>query len=245
VADEEKDVKGTPEATEESQDKAPAPELSVDDLKAALADKEKEFQKLQNDLRSRDGVRRKQEENDARLGALADEVKAMRKVTAAVLDALQRGDTEGAQSKIADIDNQVASSHAVRTAQQRADRERQRLMQTVQDGDTLLVSEDDAAKLQGMWRDAVSKAEAGDWEAMSDMQIEAGRMVNAHERRKAQSELRKAREEAKQEHKRVLEKHGINELDTGSAIAGGGPELHGTALIERGLVKTKGSVFKE
>ena len=72
-------------------------------------------------------------------------------------------------------------------------------------------------------------------EQVYDVQIEAQRMVLQEERRKTDSEKKVLREEAKTASKKALEKAGINNLDTGAAIAGGSEELHGTALIERGL----------
>ena len=62
-------------------------------------------------------------------------------------------------------------------------------------------------------------------------------MVNQAERRQADSDKKVLREEAKTASKKALEKAGINDLDTGAAIAGGSEELHGAALIERGLRK--------
>ena len=112
-------------------------------------------------------------------------------------------------------------------------------MSTVQDeSDNILISEDDAQKLQSDWQAAWaegSKATRGDFEDVINIQIEAARMVAQEERRRAAVERQKLADEAKNAGKKALEKAGVADLDTGAAIAGGNEELRGSALIERGL----------
>ena len=140
------------------------------------------------------------------------------------------------QQQIDQINQEVAQSHSTRDFNSRYEKEQERLLSMVQDAEgNLLVSEDDATKLQTQWQSAWQTAQEGNFDAVYDLQIEAQRMVNQAERRQADSDKKVLREEAKTASKKALEKAGINDLDTGAAIAGGSEELHGTALIERGL----------
>ena len=208
----------------------------VPDYKARAEELEAQIEKLQNDLRSKDGQRRKESDRDAELTGFKDELSAMRKVLAVTMESIQRGDTEGFQEQISRINQEAAEGQATRDWNSRYDKEQARLISTVQDEDgNLRISEDDAQTIQAKWNAAWQKAQQGNYDDVYDTQIEAQRMVNQEERRRAEAEKKALRDEAKTAGKKALEKAGIADLDTGSAIAGGNEELSGTALIERGL----------
>ena len=204
------------------------------DYKAKTEELEALVSKLQNDQKSRDGLRRKESDRDAELAGFRDEIAAMRKVLTVTMESFQGGDEF--QSQISQINQEAAKSQADRDWNGRYDKEQARLLSTVQDEEgNLLISEEDATKIQTQWQAAWNKAQQGNYDEVYDAQIDAQRMVLQEERRKSDVEKKSLREESKQSAKKALEKAGVNDLDTGSAIAGGNEDLHGSALIERGL----------
>ena len=204
------------------------------DYKAKTEELEALVSKLQNDQKSRDGLRRKESDRDAELAGFRDEIAAMRKVLTVTMESFQGGDEF--QSQISQINQDAAKSQADRDWNSRYDKEQARLLATVQDEEgNLLISEEDATKIQTQWQAAWNKAQQGNYDEVYDTQIDAQRMVLQEERRKSDAEKKSLREESKQSAKKALEKAGVNDLDTGSAIAGGNEDLHGSALIERGL----------
>jgi len=206
------------------------------DYKAKAAELEAQVDKLTNDLRSKDGQRRRDTDRDAEFAGFRDELGAMRKVFSLYMDALQKGDTYEVQDQISQVNQELAQGQAVRDYNSRYDKEMNRLLSTVQDTDgNLFISEDDAVKIQSDWAAAWEKAKTGDYEGIYDIQIEAAKMVAQEERRRATDERKKLSDEAKNAAKNALEKAGVADLDTGAAIAGGNEELRGSALIERGL----------
>ena len=215
-----------PQTTEEPQEEP--------DYKAKTEELEALVSKLQNDQKSRDGLRRKESDRDAELAGFRDEIAAMRKVLTVTMESFQGGDEF--QSQISQINQDAAKSQADRDWNSRYDKEQARLLATVQDEEgNLLISEEDATKIQTQWQAAWNKAQQGNYDEVYDTQIDAQRMVLQEERRKSDAEKKSLREESKQSAKKALEKAGVNDLDTGSAIAGGNEDLHGSALIERGL----------
>ena len=219
----------TEEATEETTEV---------DYKAKAAELEAQVDKLTNDLRSKDGQRRRDTDRDAEFAGIRDELGAMRKVFSLYMDALQKGDTYEVQDQISQVNQELDQSKAVRDYNSRYELEMSRLLSTVQDSESnLFISEEDAVKIQSDWATAWEKAAKGDYEDVYNVQIEAARMVAQEERRKATVERQKLADEAKNAGKKALERAGVADLDTGAAIAGGNEELRGSALIERGLRK--------
>ena len=211
------------------------PEGEVD-YRAKAEELEAQIAKLQNDLRSKDGQRRRDTDRDEEISGLRDELGAIRKVFTLYMDGMNRGDPEEVQAQISQVNQELAQGQATRDYNTRYEKEQTRLLSTVQDEDgNLLVSEDDAVKIQTDWQAAWEKASRGDFNDVYDVQIEAARMVTQEERRRADTERKSLRDEAKTAGKKALEKAGIADLDTGAAIAGGNEDLSGTALIERGL----------
>ena len=220
----------------EPQEESEAPDGPQEepDYKAKTEELEALVSKLQNDQKSRDGLRRKESDRDAELAGFRDEIAAMRKVLTVTMESFQGGDEF--QSQISQINQDAAKSQADRDWNSRYDKEQARLLATVQDEEgNLLISEEDATKIQTQWQAAWNKAQQGNYDEVYDTQIDAQRMVLQEERRKSDAEKKSLREESKQSAKKALEKAGVNDLDTGSAIAGGNEDLHGSALIERGL----------
>jgi len=208
------------------------------DYKAKTAELESQVDKLQNDLRSKDGQRRRDTDRDAEFAGLRDELGAMRKVFSLYMDALQKGDTYEVQDQISQVNQELDQSKAVRDYNSRYELEMSRLLSTVQDSESnLFISEEDAVKIQSDWAIAWEKAAKGDYEDVYNVQINAAKMVAQEERRRAADERKLLADEAKNAGKKALEKAGVADLDTGAAIAGGNEELRGSALIERGLRK--------
>ena len=211
------------------------------DYKAKTAELESQVEKLTNDLRSRGGQRRRDTDRDAELSGIRDSVGALQKVFTLYMDDRKMDMSDEAQTQISRVNQELAQGQATRDWNSRYEKEQTRLMSTVQDeSDNILVSEDDAQKLQSDWQAAWaegSKAARGDFEDIINIQIEAAKMVAQEERRRAATERQKLADEAKNAGKKALEKAGVADLDTGAAIAGGNEELRGSALIERGLRK--------
>mgnify|MGYP003148180180 FL=1 len=209
------------------------------DYKAKTAELEAQVEKLTNDLRSRGGQRRRDTDRDAELSGIRDSVGALQKVFTLYMDDRKMDMSDEAQTQISRVNQELAQGQATRDWNSRYEKEQTRLMSTVQDeSDNILISEDDAQKLQSDWQAAWaegSKATRGDFEDIINIQIEAAKMVAQEERRRATVERQKLADEAKNAGKKALEKAGVADLDTGAAIAGGNEELRGSALIERGL----------
>ena len=237
----------TPSPDEPEVDTQPAQEVAGEttdetieiDYKAKTAELESQVEKLTNDLRSRGGQRRRDTDRDAELSGIRDSVGALQKVFTLYMDDRKMDMSDEAQTQISRVNQELAQGQATRDWNSRYEKEQTRLMSTVQDeSDNILVSEDDAQKLQSDWQAAWaegSKATRGDFEDIINIQIEAAKMVAQEERRRATVERQKLADEAKNAGKKALEKAGVADLDTGAAIAGGNEELRGSALIERGL----------
>ena len=224
-----------PEEAGETTEDTPEEEVDYREKAAVL---EAQVEKLNNDLRSKDGQRRRDTDRDAEFAGFRDELGAMRKVFSLYMDALQKGDTYEVQDQISAVNQELAQGQATRDYNSRYDKEMNRLLSTVQDTDgNLFISEDDAIKIQSDWATAWERAKTGDYEGIYDAQIEAAKMVAQEERRRATVERQQLADEAKNAGKKALEKAGVADLDTGAAIAGGNEELRGSALIERGLRK--------
>ena len=224
-----------PEEAEEATEETPEEEVDYREKAAIL---EAQVKKMENDLRSKDGQRRRDTDRDAEFAGFRDELTAMRKVFSLYMEAAQKGDTYEVQDQISQVNQELAQGQATRDYNSRYDKEMNRLLSTVQDTDgNLFISEDDAIKIQSDWAAAWERAKTGDNEGIYDVQIEAAKMVVQEERRRATAERQKLSDEAKNAGKKALEKAGVADLDTGAAIAGGNEELRGSALIERGLRK--------
>ena len=237
-APEEPQVEEQPAQEEAEETTEETPEEEVD-YRAKATALEAQVKKMENDLRSKDGQRRRDTDRDAELAGLRDDVGAMRKILTLYIDDRKIDMSDDAQAQISRVGQELAQGQATRDWNARYEKEQSRLMSTVQDeGDNILISEDDAQKLQSDWQAAWaegSKAARGDFEDVINIQIEAAKMVAQEERRRATSERQKLADEAKNAGKKALEKAGVADLDTGAAIAGGNEELRGSALIERGL----------
>ena len=211
----------------------------VTDYQAKATELEAQVNKLENDLRSKDGQRRRDTDRDAELAGIRDSVGALQKVFTLYMEDRKMDMSDEAQVQISRVGQELAQGQATRDWNARYEKEQTRLMSTVQDeGGNILVNEDDVIKIQSDWQAAWaegSKATRGDYEDIINIQIEAAKMVAQEERRRSTDERKRLSDEAKNAGKKALEKAGVANLDTGAAIAGGNEELHGSALIERGL----------
>ena len=218
-----------------------APETRVTELEAQVA-------KLQNDLRSKDGQRRKESDRDAELSGLGDELGAVRKMLAELAAGMSSGNLEDVATKTLQMNQELDKAQANRSADTRYDTELSRLLQTVsykqvndktgEEEDLLLISQEDSKKLTEQWQKAWDKVESGgSYDDVMNAHLEATAMALKEERRRSSEREKAHREELKTAGKKALENAGIADLDTGAAIAGGNEPLSGAALIERGLRK--------
>jgi hypothetical protein len=209
------------------------------DYRAKTVELEAQIEKMENDLRSRDGQRRRDTDRDAELAGIRDSLGALQRVFTVYVEDRKMDMSDEAQAQISRVGQELAQGQATRDWNARYEKEQSRLMSTVQDeGGNILVSEDDVVKIQSDWQAAWaegSKAVRGDFEDVINIQVEAARMVAQQERRRATEERKRLSDEAKNAGKKALERAGVADLDTGAAIAGGNEELRGSALIERGL----------
>jgi glutamate 5-kinase len=209
------------------------------DYRAKTASLEAQVTKLENDLRSRDGQRRRDTDRDAELAGIRDSLGALQRVFTVYVEDRKMDMSDEAQVQISRVSQELAQGQATRDWNARYEKEQSRLMSTVQDeGGNILVSEDDVVKIQSEWQAAWaegSKAVRGDFEDVINIQVEAARMVAQEERRRGTEDRKRLSDEAKNAGKKALERAGVADLDTGAAIAGGNEELRGSALIERGL----------
>ena len=232
------------EVQEEVQDltptEQPAGEPTAEpDYRAKSEELEAQIVKLENDLRSREGQRRKESDRDAELAGYRDELGAIRRMIAQMAGGMSSGNPDEVTAQISQMNQELDRSQADRNWNSRYNGEQERLLATVceDDKETLRISEADAQVIQDKWKRAWELAQQGNFDEVYQTHIEAHAMVLKEERRKSEEEKQRLRDEAKTAGKKALENAGIADLDTGAAIAGGNEPLSGAALIERGLRK--------
>ena len=232
------------EVQEEIQDltptEQPAGEPTAEpDYRAKSEELEAQIVKLENDLRSREGQRRKESDRDAELSGLRDELGAVRRMFAELAAGMSSGNLEAVAAQTLQTNQELDRNQADRNWNIRYNGEQERLLATVceDDKETLRISEADAQVIQDRWKRAWELAQQGNFDEVYQTHIEAHAMVLKEERRKSEEEKQRLRDEAKTAGKKALENAGIADLDTGAAIAGGNEPLSGAALIERGLRK--------
>ena len=232
------------EVQEEIQDltptEQPAGEPTAEpDYRAKSEELEAQIVKLENDLRSREGQRRKESDRDAELAGYRDELGAIRRMIAQMAGGMSSGNPDEVTAQISQMNQELDRSQADRNWNSRYNGEQERLLATVceDDKETLRISEADAQVIQDRWKRAWELAQQGNFDEVYQTHIEAHAMVLKEERRKSEEEKQRLRDEAKTAGKKALENAGIADLDTGAAIAGGNEPLSGAALIERGLRK--------
>ena len=209
------------------------------DYRAKSEELEAQVVKLENDLRSREGQRRKESDRDAELAGYRDELGAIRRMIAQMAGGMSSGNPDEVTAQISQMNQELDRSQADRNWNSRYNGEQERLLATVceDDKETLRISEADAQVIQDKWKRAWELAQQGNFDEVYQTHIEAHAMVLKEERRKSEEEKQRLRDEAKTAGKKALENAGIADLDTGAAIAGGNEPLSGAALIERGLRK--------
>lgn len=223
TVDTELDIKAE-ESTKESETLKTEEVLDLATLQAQLSDRDAQIAKLENDLKSRDGQRRKASETDAILIDLQAEAKAQRKVLSLYLDTLQSGDTEGLAEKRAGVDRESAQERATRQFQTRYDLASEKLMGVVND-DTgqLLLTDEQAAGVQEAWKKAGAEASrSGDFSLLNDVILDAAKMVTKTMLSKEKAETQRIREEEKAKTKQRLERAGVIDLDTGPSAGASG-----------------------
>lgn len=209
-----------PKTEESTEEKV---ELDAASLLKERDELKSQIDKLQNDLRSREGQRRKQSDIDSQLAGIQDELSALRRVNTAYIQALQKGETDGLDSKIAEIDRDTGQSRNTRVRQNRYDQAVSHLFDVVNDSDgTLLLSEEQAKEIQTSWAKAGKEAmDSGDFSSLHDLTIEAGKLVLKNQRESSKKEADRIRKDAKEQTKKQLEDAGIHDLDTGASAGGG------------------------
>ena len=171
------------------------------DYQAKATELEAQVNKLENDLRSKDGQRRRDTDRDAELAGIRDSVGALQKVFTLYMEDRKMDMSDEAQVQISRVGQELAQGQATRDWNARYEKEQSRLMSTVQDeGGNILVNEDDVIKIQSDWQAAWaegSKATRGDYEDIINIQIEAAKMVAQEERRRSTDERKRLSDEAK------------------------------------------------
>ena len=177
------------EGAEETTEETPEEEV---DYRAKATALEAQVRKMENDLRSKDGQRRRDTDRDAELAGIRDSLGALQRIFTLYVEDRKMDMSDEAQAQISRVGQELAQGQATRDWNARYEKEQTRLMSTVQDeGDNILISEDDAQKLQSDWQAAWaegSKAARGDFEDVINIQVEAAKMVAQEERRRATSE---------------------------------------------------------
>lgn len=191
-------------------------------LQQQLSESQAKIAKLENDLKSRDGQRRKQSETDGILLELQAEVRAQRKVLSLYLDSVQSGDTDGLAEKRAGVDRESEQERARRRFQTRYDATSDKLLDVVQplgpDGKRgeLLLTEAQANEIQEAWKKAGAEAyQTGDFGSLTEVIVDAVKMVGVNHARRIQ-------QEEKTKTKQRLAKAGVIDLDTGPSAGGSG-----------------------
>ena len=106
------------------------PEGEVD-YKVKAGELEAQIAKLENDLRSKDGQRRRDTDRDEEISGIRDELGAMRKVFTLYMDGMNRGNPEEVQAQISQVNQELAQGQATRDYNARYEKEQARLLSTV------------------------------------------------------------------------------------------------------------------
>ena len=198
--------------------------LELATIQARVAELESLNLKLQNDLKSRDGQRRKQAEDQNLLLDMQDEIKGQRKLVALYLDSLQTGDTDGLAEKRVAMEQESSAGQVSRRFQARYETATQKLLSAVNDDDgNLSLTEEQSVAVQASWKAAGEEAfRTGDFSGLNDVIVDAAKTVTRNVREAKAQEENRIKEEAKATTKKRLEKAGVNDLDTGPSAGGGG-----------------------
>ena len=84
------------------------------DYEAKAAELEAQVAKLENDLRSRGGQRRRDTDRDAELAGFRDSVGALQKIFTLYMDDRKREMSDEAQTQISRVNNELAQGQATR-----------------------------------------------------------------------------------------------------------------------------------
>ena len=183
------------EVQEEIQDltptEQPAGEPTAEpDYRAKSEELEAQIVKLENDLRSREGQRRKESDRDAELSGLRDELGAVRRMFAELAAGMSSGNLEAVAAQTLQTNQELDRNQADRNWNIRYNGEQERLLATVceDDKETLRISEADAQVIQDRWKRAWELAQQGNFDEVYQTHIEAHAMVLKEERRKSGEE---------------------------------------------------------
>ena len=116
------------------------------DYQAKATELEAQVNKLENDLRSKDGQRRRDTDRDAELAGIRDSVGALQKVFTLYMEDRKMDRSDEAQVQISRVGQELAQGQT-RDWNARYEKEQSRLMSTVQDdGDNILYADTPIAK---------------------------------------------------------------------------------------------------
>jgi hypothetical protein len=226
------------ESAEQPKDDAPLtteePESEVDwsvrgpELAAQVA-------KLINDQRSSDGQRRRNQDRDEDIRRLGDVVSAQSKTLSQVMGHLAKDDPE-AKAEWDKTQETSRQEEVGRSLESRRDHIMEDIVEIVKNGESLKISADDSQRIQSLWTAAQSETQrTGDISHLYEVKIEAQRAVQEFERKQAAAELRKARDDAKANTKKAMEKAGVFDQDTGPAGGGGSENLSTQEKMSRAI----------
>ena len=218
------DVEPQPETVDGSSEETLTTEApTLESLQAALAEKETQIAKLQNDLKAWDEQRRKQSGLDAKLAEISDEQKAQRRVFNAYAKAVTGGETDTLQTDLSVIERESSQARGSRQFQARYDNTVAKLSEVITgENQELLLTEAQASTMQTDWAKAGKEASTtGDFSGLHDLLADAAKMVVQNQR----TAVEKARKDAEASAKKKMEKAGVHDLSTGGGSGTGGGRI--------------------
>lgn len=216
------------------------------DWQAKAVEAEGRASKLESDLRSMQGRRSRQVDQDAVLHGLGDRLDAMEKSNSALVNALASGNTDDLPGELTQIQQQATQGRTEVAFQTGYQALWDELQETVKgdDGTSVLDPQTapEFAAVRTRWNE---RTQARDLGGLAVLLSEANKIVRSTERvahKKALDDEKKAR---KAERKKTLDDVGALDTDTGPGAGGAGDNLmnepmsgtRGLKRIQRGLAK--------
>ena len=197
---------------------------------------------LEHKLKSSNGQRNRSQAREERLDRMEDSVRGMSRQFAHLMAYQSRDDPElaGNLEKARTETSREISARAFESHHQRIADE---ILDLVQDGDELLINDEDGKRIQALWSNASKTAqEAGDISLLYEVKLEAQTMVSSEERKRHTAELKKVRDEASAKAKKKIEQAGVHDQDTGPALGGGGEILTNREKMAREIGRRGGNI---
>ena len=202
------------------------------DWKVEAASARAQVAKLENDLKALKGLQGKNSNRDALMQEIKDDIAEVRASNKALFKAMAEGNTENLPQEAARIANEGAQSRANRSFQAQHASLLEQLQEAVQDDDgkpvidvfTAPELEDDRQSLAQLRRD-IEAGKASQSEYLGELAgiiARAGKIANRKiTADRVKAETRKVEDRA---NKKITEKGGVLDLDTGPGAGAAGPK---------------------